>query len=123
MSISPLQLAWDILREAETTDFVISLSAQNIPPPRTVEAHLYWLEEEAARQTALADLHPDEGPRRYAQAARFQEFADRLRDLGFAPLEKPPPNTFHITKPTQTPPVFASGPMKQAAFAFFRSLT
>ena len=123
MQITPLQAAWKILQEAETTDFVISLSAQNIPPPRTVEAHLRWLEAEAERQLALAELHPDETPGHHARAARFREFVDRLRDLGFAPLEAPPPNAFHITKPMQTPPVFASGPMKQAAFAFFRSLT
>lgn len=118
MPITPLELAWEILREAETTDFVMSLSAQNIPPPRTVEAHLYWLEEEAARQTALAELHPDESLGYQGRAARFQEFADRLRDLGFLSPEEP----LSLSSPTslslKTPPVFASWPMKQAAFAF-----
>lgn len=118
MSISPLELAWDILREAETTDFVISLSAQNIPPPHTVEAHLRWLEAEAEHLIALAELHLDESPRRYTQAAQFQEFADRLRDLGFLPPEEPPPLSSPTPPYQKTPPVFASGPMKQAAFAF-----
>lgn len=112
MFLTPLQIAWEILQEAESTDFILSLSVQNIPPPHTVETYLRWLEDEAERQRAWIDYSSE-------RAAQFQEFADRLRDLGFVPLEEPPPTSFPILNPTQTPPVCASGPMKQAAFAFY----
>ena len=55
-------------------------------PPASIGNYLYWLETEADIQETQAEAFPDEAPRRQTFAAALREIANRLRDLGFEPL-------------------------------------
>jgi len=87
--LSPEQLAWEILREAEDAFDAISVSQeaaarQGLPQPQTIPEYLGCIEAEAAAQEELLVDDPQNSDRVYAQALR--ELAEELRSLGFESL-------------------------------------
>ena len=87
--LSPEQLAWEILGEAEEAFEAISVSQdaaarQGLPQPQTIPEILGWIEAEAAAQEELLVDDPKNSDRVYAQALR--ELAEELRSLGFESL-------------------------------------
>ena len=86
-NLSPSQLAWEILREAEEAFEAISLAEEaaargGLPQPQSIPDTLGWIEREAEAQEDMMDSDPQNSDRVYAQALR--ELANELRGLGFA---------------------------------------
>ena len=86
-NLSPGQLAWEILREAEEAFDAISMAEEAaardaLPQPQSIPEYLGWIEREAEAQERLLASEPQNSDRVYAQALR--ELADELRGLGFA---------------------------------------
>ncbi|MBC8508994.1 MAG: hypothetical protein H8D34_29410 [Chloroflexi bacterium] len=85
-NLSPNQLAWEILREAEEAFDAIRMAEEaaardGLPQPQSIPAYLGWIEREAEAQVNLMDSDPQNSDRVYAQALR--ELVDELRGLGF----------------------------------------
>ncbi|MBC8506915.1 MAG: hypothetical protein H8D34_18780 [Chloroflexi bacterium] len=85
-NLSPSQLAWEILREAEEAFDAISMAEEAAiqnghPQPQSIQEYLGWIEREAVLQQDLLHSDPQESDRVYAQALR--ELAEELRPLGF----------------------------------------
>ena len=86
-NLSPNQLAWEILREAEEAFDAISMAEEaaardGLPQPQSIPEYLGWIEREAEAQERLLASDLQNSDRVYAQALR--ELADELRGLGFA---------------------------------------
>ena len=86
-NISPEQLAWEIIREAEEAFDAISMAEEaaardGLPQPQSIPEYLGWIEREAEVQEGLLSSGPQNSDRVYAQALR--ELAEELRGLGFA---------------------------------------
>lgn len=80
------QLAFEILRDAEVTDLVMSTIRERAvcgswPDPKTPADFLAWIEDEAAFQETYGS--------RPAYVQRLQEVAERLHDLGITPAPMP----------------------------------
>lgn len=125
MNPTPDQAAWGILREAEDTDFLMSMAEDraargNFLPPTTSGAFIFWFEDEAEIQEAQAESYPDEAEKRLRYATALREVADRLRDLGYVPSvpekEKPVVRCHSLTQVEK--PVFPILKLKQGAFDF-----
>lgn len=125
MNTLPEPIAWDILREAEDTDFLMSMANDraacgNFLPPTTPASFLYWFEDEAEIQEAQAATYPDEAEQRLQYAAILRDVAERLRDLGYEPSiperEMADETPFPITQVVPVPLALSS--LKQAAFDF-----
>ncbi|GAB4577483.1 MAG: hypothetical protein Fur0022_02140 [Anaerolineales bacterium] len=125
MNTTPEQAAWEILREAEDTDFLMSMAEDRAAcgsflPPTTPASFLFWFEDEAEIQEAQATTYPDEAEHRLQYAAVLHEVAGRLRDLGYEPscpeAENPVVPSHSLTQIEQV--VFPSLRLKQAAFDF-----
>lgn len=91
MNLTPHHLAWQILYQAEETDFLMSMAQEraacgSFADPAEPGAYLFWLEDEAEIQQAQAETCPDEAPGRRPYAALLRAVAGRLRDLGFTPI-------------------------------------
>jgi ribosomal protein S12 methylthiotransferase accessory factor YcaO len=91
LSSTPESLAWEILEQGEFDRQAISMAHDRAAcagrhPPASIGDYLYWLETEADIQETQAEAFPNEAPRRQAFAAALREIANRLRDLGFEPL-------------------------------------
>lgn len=125
MNPTPEQAAWDILREAEETDFLMSMAedraaCSNFLPPTTPASFLFWFEDEAEIQEAQAETYPDETEKRLQYATVLREVAGRLRDLGYEPsfseVEKPVVPSHSLPPIEQA--VLPILRLKQAAFDF-----
>jgi len=86
-NLSPGQLAWEIIREAEEAFDAISIAEEaaareSLPQPQSIPEYLGWIEREAEAQEDMIDSDPQNSDRVYAQALR--ELADELHGLGFA---------------------------------------
>lgn len=86
-NLSPTQLAWDILGEAEEAFGALSMAQQaaegaGLPQPQSISEYLWWIEHEASLQESLLAKDPDYYDRVYAQALRA--LAAELRHLGFS---------------------------------------
>jgi hypothetical protein len=86
-NLSPAQLAWEILREAEEAFDAIRMAEEaaardGLPHPQSIQEYLDWTEREAIAQQNLLDSDPQNSDWVYAQALR--ELAEELRSLGFA---------------------------------------
>jgi hypothetical protein len=86
-NVSPAQLAWEILREAEEAFDAISMAEEaaardGLPQPQSIQEYLDWTEREAIAQQSLLDSDPQNSDWVYAQALR--ELTEELRSLGFA---------------------------------------
>ena len=86
-NLSPNQLAWEILREAEEAFDAISMAEEaaareSLPQPQSIPEYLVWIEREAEAQEDMMDSDPQNSDRVYAHALR--ELAEELRGLGFA---------------------------------------
>jgi hypothetical protein len=86
-NLSPTQLAWEILGEAEEAFEALSNtqeSAENagLPQPESIPEYLWWIEREASLQESLLDNDPENYDRVYAQALR--DLAAELSSLGFS---------------------------------------
>ena len=107
-SPAPESLAWEILEQGEFHRQAISMAHDRAAcagrqPPASIGDYLYWLETEADIQETQAEAFPDEAPRRNTFAAALQEIADRLRDLGFEPVNPAYLDEDPDAPPTQTP--------------------
>ena len=85
-NLSPGQLAWEIIREAEEAFDAISMAEEaaareSLPQPQSIPEYLVWIEREAEAQEDMMDSDPQNSDRVYAQALR--ELADELCGLGF----------------------------------------
>lgn len=87
---TPEALAWAILAEAEATDAIKSMVEErvgcgNLPAPETINAYLFWIEDEAEIQEANFESLPEMYPEVPPYLALLRELAGRIRDLGFTP--------------------------------------
>jgi hypothetical protein len=92
-NISPNQLAWEILREAEEAFDAINMAQEaaegaGLPQPESIPEYLGWIEREAKAQEDMMGSDPLNSDRVYAQALR--ELAEELCALGFAPATLEP---------------------------------
>jgi hypothetical protein len=106
--ITPESLAWEILKRGEFDRQAISMAHDRAAcavrhPPASIGDYLYWLETEADTQETQAEAFPDEAPRRQTLAAALREIADRLRDLGFEPVNPTDLHEGPDVPATQTP--------------------
>ncbi len=90
-NLSPNQLAWEILREAEEAFDALSMvkdAAEDagLPQPQSVPEYLGWIEREAALQESLLANDPENYDRVYAQALR--DLAAELRGLGISTVDR-----------------------------------
>lgn len=125
MNTTPEPIAWDILREAEGTDFLMSMAEDraacgNFRSPTSLGDYLFWFEDEAEIQEAQAETYPDEAEKRLRYAAVLREVADRLRELGYEPsIPKKETPIVQIHPLTQVKQVVTSlTRLKQAVFDF-----
>jgi len=123
MTISPEEIALEILQQAEDTDFLMSMARDraacgNFPLPETPGVYLFWFEDEAEIQEAQAETYPDEAEQRLQYAAVLREAAGRLRDLGYEPSlpEKEEPFPEPSTQTIQ--PAIPHSLFQQVAFGF-----
>ena len=106
--ITPESLAWEILEQGEFDRQAISMAHDRAActgrhPPASIGDYLYWLEPEADTQETQAEAFPDETSRRQTFAIALREIADRLRDLGFEPLNPADLHEGTDALATQTP--------------------
>jgi len=85
--LSPGQLAWEIIGEAEEAFDTISMAEEaaardGLPQPQSIPEYLGWIEREAEAQEGLLASDPPNSDRVYAHA--LSELAEELRGLGFA---------------------------------------
>jgi len=86
-NLSPTQLAWEILGEAEEAFEALSAAQEaaecaGLPQPESIPEYLWWIEREASLQESLLVDDPGNFDRVYAQALR--NLAAELRRLGFS---------------------------------------
>jgi len=85
-NLSPTQLAWEILREAEEAFEALSMAqeaAENagLPQPDSIPEYVGWIERQAAHEESLLANDLENYDRVYAQALR--DLVAELSDLGF----------------------------------------
>lgn len=131
MKLTPEHIAWDILREAEGTDFLMSMAQHraacgNFSAPKTPGDYLVWFEAESEiaeaslPMEAQAKTYPNKAEKPLQYATVLREVADRLRDLGYEPavLEQEKPDEALVPISQILPAPFDLASFKQRMFDF-----
>ena len=90
-SLSPTQLAWEILREAEEAFEVLSMAQEaaerdGLSEPQSIPEYLVWIDRQAAQEESVLANDPENYDRVYAQALR--DLAAELCGLGFSTTDR-----------------------------------